>query len=99
MITYDAVVEKLKTIYDPEIPVDIFELGLIYDVKVIGNSVYIVMTLTTATCPAAAFLPEEVKAVVAELKPVQAIHVDVVYEPRWTTDRMSQEAKAQLGFA
>jgi metal-sulfur cluster biosynthetic enzyme len=82
MISAPAVIDALKTVYDPEIPVNIYDLGVIYDVKVIGTEVYIVMTLTTATCPAAAFMPEEVKNIIYEIRGVTAVHVDVVYEPR-----------------
>lgn len=99
MVTVDDVIQKLKTVYDPEIPVNIYDLGLIYDVKVILADVYIVMTLTTASCPAAAFMPEEVKNVVHELPAVKKVEVDVVYEPRWTCDKMSPGAKETLGFA
>ena len=99
MISTTSVIEKLKTIYDPEIPVNIYDLGLIYDVQVLGTQVYIVMTLTTATCPAAAFMPEEVKNVLFEIDGVANVHVEVVYEPRWSRDKMSQEAKAILGIA
>lgn len=93
------VIEKLKTIYDPEIPVNIYDLGLIYEINIIANDIYIIMTLTTASCPAAAFMPEEVKNVLYEISGVSNVHVDVVYEPRWTKDRMSEAAKLQLGFA
>lgn len=99
MTTREDVIEKLKTVFDPEIPVNIYDLGLIYDVNLIGGDVYIIMTLTTATCPAAAFMPEEVKNVVHELPGINQIHVEVVYEPRWTKDKMSPEAKLQLGFS
>jgi FeS assembly SUF system protein len=99
MISAPAVIDALKTVYDPEIPVNIYDLGVIYDVKVIGTEVYIVMTLTTATCPAAAFMPEEVKNIIYEIRGVTAVHVDVVYEPRWTRDKMSDAAKQTLGFA
>lgn len=99
MISTAAVIEKLKTVYDPEIPVNIYDLGLIYDVQVLGTEVYIVMTLTTATCPAAAFMPEEVKNVLFEIKDVTNVHVDVVYEPRWSRDKMSVAAKEVLGIA
>ena len=98
MLSTTAIIEKLKTIYDPEIPVNIYDLGLIYDVQCIGADVYIVMTLTTATCPAAAFMPEEVKSVVSEIKEVGQVHVDVVYEPRWSKDKMSDAAKMLLGL-
>lgn len=97
MITQQAVTDALKTVYDPEIPVNIYDLGLIYDIQTIGNDVYIIMTLTTATCPAAAFMPEEVRTVVQETTGAQNVHVDVVYEPQWTKDRMSEEARKILG--
>ena len=99
MITNAAVIDKLKIIYDPEIPVNIYDLGLIYAINVIGPEVYIVMTLTTATCPAAAFMPEEVKNALFEIDGITDVHVDVVYEPRWTRDKMSDTAKAILGVA
>lgn len=98
MLSEQTIIKALKTVYDPEIPVNIYDLGLIYDVKLTEGNVHIVMTLTTATCPAAAFMPEEVKNVVYEVEGVQNVEVDVVYEPRWTKDKMSDEAKALLGF-
>ena len=99
MPSIEAVIEKLKTIYDPEIPVNVYDLGLIYDVKVIGQEVYVLMTLTTATCPAAAFMPEEVRNALREVQGVSNAHVDVIYEPRWTKEKMSPKAKEVLGFA
>lgn len=99
MIDNSFVVEKLKTIYDPEIPVNIYDLGLIYKIEITGNDVHVVMTLTTATCPAAAFMPEEVRSVLEEIPSIGNITVDVVYEPKWTRERMSAEAREQLGFA
>lgn len=99
MITQDSIVEQIKKVYDPEIPVNIYDLGLIYDLKIVGSEVYILMTLTTATCPAAAFIPEEVKSVVGDTPGVAAVHVDIVYEPRWSKEKMSAEAKEILGFA
>jgi FeS assembly SUF system protein len=99
MINSNLVIEKLKTIFDPEIPVNIYDLGLIYQVDVKETAIQVVMTLTTATCPAAAFMPEEVRMVLAEIPNVGEITVDVVYEPKWTRDRMSTEAKQLLGFA
>lgn len=98
-MTQEDVIEKIKTIYDPEIPVNIYDLGLIYEVKVQGSEVAVLMTLTTATCPAAAFMPEEVKNVIYELPNVSQVSVDITYEPRWTRDKMSQEAKRILGYA
>ena len=99
MIIPEAVIAKLKTVYDPEIPVNIYDLGLIYDVNVNSSEVTITMTLTTATCPAAAFMPEEVKYVLYELPDVKDVQVNVVYEPRWTRAKMSDAAKATLGVA
>ncbi len=99
MITQTDVIEKLPTVYDPEIPVNIYDLGLIYHINVIGMQVYITMTLTIATCPAAAFMPEEVKNVVYELPGVTGVHVDVVYEPRWSREKMSDAARETLGLA
>lgn len=97
MLSEQTIIEALKTVYDPEIPVNIYDLGLIYDVKLTDGNVHIVMTLTTATCPAAAFMPEEVRTVVQETTGAQNVHVDVVYEPQWTKDRMSEEARKILG--
>ena len=98
MIQEASVIDKLKTIYDPEIPVNIYDLGLVYDIKILGNAVYIIMTLTTATCPAAAFMPGEVSQVLREIPGIESVHVEVVYEPRWTRDKMSTAAREQLGF-
>lgn len=98
MITEEMVVNALKTIYDPEIPVNIYDLGLIYDVKLDDNKVSVLMTLTTATCPAAAFMPEEVKTVLLEIEGVAEANVEVTYEPKWTRERMSAIAKEELGF-
>lgn len=95
----EQVIDKLKTIYDPEIPVDIYNLGLIYDVDVKeNNAVFITMTLTTATCPAAAYMPEEVERVVKEIPEVKTVHVHIVWEPHWNNTMMKEEAKKQLGF-
>lgn len=98
MVTKDAVIKRLKTIYDPEIPVNIFDLGLIYDLDVKGRNVYITMTLTTASCPAAAFMPEEVKTVLLENGEIDEVEVNVVYEPKWTRERMTEDARQILGF-
>lgn len=98
MLAEQQVIDALKTIYDPEIPVNIYDLGLIYDVKLTGDKVSVLMTLTTATCPAAAFMPEEVKTVLLELDGVSDANVEVTYEPKWTRDRMSETAREELGF-
>ncbi|MEN8124698.1 MAG: SUF system Fe-S cluster assembly protein [Bacteroidota bacterium] len=93
------IVEKLKSIYDPEIPVDIYELGLIYDVFVNENSeVKILMTLTTPNCPVAETLPVEVEEKVKTIDEVKNAEVEITFDPPWTQDLMSEEAKLELGF-
>jgi len=94
-----AILEAIQTVYDPEIPVNIWELGLIYDVVVDANSVAAVrMTLTAPGCPAAQSLPGEVAEKVKAVPGVTDAKVDVVWEPAWTKDRMSEVAKLQLGM-
>jgi len=95
----DRVVEVLKTCYDPEIPVDIYELGLIYKVEVSDSGeVAIDMTLTSPSCPAAGSLPPEVENKVGALEGVQSVKVSVIWEPVWTPDKMTEAAKLQLGM-
>ena len=95
----DKVVVVLKTIFDPEIPVDIYELGLIYDVMVSeDNDVKILMTLTSPNCPVAETLPLEVEEKVKTLEEVKAAEVEITFDPTWTQDMMSEEAKLELGF-
>ena len=95
----EKIVKVLKSIYDPEIPVDIYELGLIYDVFVNeDNDVKILMTLTTPNCPVAETLPVEVEDKVKSLKMVNDAEVDITFDPPWTQDLMSEEAKLELGM-
>jgi FeS assembly SUF system protein len=95
----EKVVTVLKTIYDPEIPVDIYELGLIYDVFVNEDrDVKILMTLTTPNCPVAETLPVEVEEKVKSLNEVNEAEVEITFDPPWTQDLMSEEAKLELGF-
>jgi len=95
----DKIVQVLKTIYDPEIPVDIYELGLIYDVFVNDNDdVKILMTLTSPNCPVAETLPVEVEEKVKTLEEVKNAEVEITFDPPWTQDLMSEEAKLELGF-
>ena len=94
-----AIVEALKTVYDPEIPVDIYELGLIYKVDVSQDGdAHVEMTLTAPACPAAGMLPGEVEMRVSQVPGVKTAKVDVVWEPPWSKDRMSEAAKLQLGL-
>jgi FeS assembly SUF system protein len=94
-----AIIEAISTVYDPEIPVNIWELGLIYDVAVDESGVALItMTLTAPGCPAAQSLPVEVGAKAKAVAGVTDAKVDVVWEPGWTKDRMSDAAKLQLGL-
>jgi FeS assembly SUF system protein len=95
----EKIVDVLKTIYDPEIPVDIYELGLIYDVFVNEDyDVKILMTLTTPNCPVAETLPVEVEEKVKSLDQVKNAEVEITFEPPWTQELMSEEAKLELGM-
>ncbi|AUS04712.1 SUF system Fe-S cluster assembly protein [Pseudotamlana carrageenivorans] len=95
----EKIVNVLKTIYDPEIPVDIYELGLIYDVFVNeDNDVKILMTLTTPNCPVAETLPLEVEEKVKSLDEVKGAEVEITFDPPWTQELMSEEAKLELGM-
>lgn len=95
----EKIVGVLKTIYDPEIPVDIYELGLIYDVFVNEDyDVKILMTLTTPNCPVAETLPVEVEEKVKSLDVLKDVEVEITFDPPWTQDLMSEEAKLELGL-
>ncbi len=95
----EQVVECLQTIYDPEIPVNIYDLGLIYEVEVLPiNNVQVVMTLTAPSCPAAQDIPVEVDQKVRQIEGVNEVHVSVVWEPRWNKSMMSEAAMLELGF-
>ena len=95
----NRIVDMIKTIYDPEIPVDIFELGLIYEVRIDGDrNVEIDMTLTSPNCPVAESLPKEVEDKVASVDTVVSAKVNIVFDPPWDKDMMSEEAKLELGF-
>jgi FeS assembly SUF system protein len=95
----DKIVKVIKTIYDPEIPVDIYELGLIYDVFVNeNNDAKILMTLTSPNCPVAESLPKEVEDKVASLNEINSAEVEITFDPTWTKEMMSEEAKLELGM-
>jgi FeS assembly SUF system protein len=95
----DKVVEALTTVFDPEIPVNIYELGLIYDVDVAQDGeVTVTMTLTTPHCPVAGSLPGEVQDKIAAIEGVRKANVNLVWEPPWTPERMSEAAKLELGW-
>ena len=93
------IVAKLKTIYDPEIPVDIYELGLIYDVMINEeNEVKVLMTLTSPNCPVAETLPREVEEKVTKIDAIKSCEVEITFDPPWSKDLMSEEAKLELGM-
>jgi FeS assembly SUF system protein len=93
------VLEALSTVYDPEIPVNIYELGLIYDLDISPSGVVtITMTLTSPACPVAGSLPIEVEQKVREIPGVTDVNVDIVWDPPWTPERMSEAARLELGF-
>ena len=94
-----TVIDVLKSIFDPEIPVDIYELGLIYEVKITDDGfVNIEMTLTSPNCPVAESLPADVEEKVVKIEGATGAKVNIVFEPPWTQDMMSEEAKLELGF-
>ena len=95
----NKIINVLKAIFDPEIPVDIYELGLIYDVFVNeDNEVKIMMTLTSPNCPVAESLPQEVEEKIKSIDEVKTAEVEITFDPPWTKDLMSEEAKLELGF-
>lgn len=95
----DEVVAAIKTVYDPEIPVDVYELGLIYEINVFPvNNVYILMTLTSPSCPAAEVIPEEVKQKVQAIEGVNEVEVELTFDPPYAQEMMSEEAQLELGF-
>ncbi|TAF99101.1 MAG: DUF59 domain-containing protein [Cytophagia bacterium] len=95
----EKVLEKMKSVYDPEIPVDIFELGLIYDIKIFPvNNVYILMTLTSPNCPSAEEIPNEVRMKTKLIAGVNDVEVEITFDPPYTQDMMSEVAKLELGF-
>ena len=94
----EKVITEIKKIYDPEIPVNIYELGLIYDIKIKDKDVQVKMTLTTPNCPVAESLPKEVKDSIMELKEVDKVDLDLVWDPPWDKSMMSDAAKLDLNL-
>ena len=95
----DRVLETIKTVYDPEIPVDIYELGLIYEINVFPiNNVFVLMTLTSPSCPAAEIIPDELQSKLKKMEGVSSAKVEVTFDPPYTQDMMSEVAKLELGF-
>jgi FeS assembly SUF system protein len=95
----EKIINMLHSIYDPEIPVDIYELGLMYEIHISEtNDVKIVMTLTSPACPVAETLPEEVKQKIQGIEGVSSADIQITFEPTWTQEMMSEVAKVELGF-
>ena len=94
----EKIVAILKDVYDPEIPVNIWEMGLIYDIQVNEHEVYILMTLTAPNCPVAETLPSEVKNRVMSIPGITSVKVDITFEPMWDIDRMTPAARLELGL-
>ena len=94
----EQVIAEIRKIYDPEIPVNIYELGLIYDVKVKEDAVKIIMTLTSPNCPVAESLPKDVKDSAMQVEGVEKVDLDLVFEPEWNKDMMSEAAKLELNL-
>ncbi|MGI2298417.1 iron-sulfur cluster assembly protein [Candidatus Cardinium hertigii] len=100
MVQKEQVIEAIKQVYDPEIPVDIYELGLIYEITILPlNNIEILMTLTSPNCPAADIIPSQVEEKIKAIEGVHAVTVHLTFEPAYTMDRMSEAAKLELGFA
>ena len=95
----ERVIDALHSVYDPEIPVDVYELGLIYDITVSEDGdVHILMTMTTPNCPMIESIPEEIKEKVSALTGVKDVDIEITFEPAWGKEMMSEEAKLQFGF-
>jgi FeS assembly SUF system protein len=95
----EEIIKAIKMVYDPEIPVDVYELGLIYDLKIFPvNNVYVSMTLTSPSCPSAGTLPGEVEEKIREVPGVNDVSLELTFDPPYSTEMMSEEAKLELGF-
>ncbi len=95
----EEIIKAIKSVYDPEIPVDVWELGLIYDLKIFPvNNVFVEMTLTSPSCPSAGTIPAEVEQKIREVEGVNDVSVELTWDPPYSQDMMSEEAKLELGF-
>jgi FeS assembly SUF system protein len=95
----EEIIRAIKTVHDPEIPVDVYELGLIYDIQILPiNNVHILITLTSPACPAAESIPKDIKDKVEMIKEINDVEVEITFDPPYTADLMSEEAKLELGF-
>ena len=95
----DKIIRAIKTVYDPEIPVDVYELWLIYEIDIKDNKyIHVLMTLTSPSCPAAESIPSDVKNRIEMIKEINDVDVEITFDPPYTSDLMSEEAKLELGF-
>tara|TARA_B100000427_G_C15465376_1_gene576002 strand:- start:1006 stop:1302 length:297 start_codon:yes stop_codon:yes gene_type:complete len=94
----EKIITEIKKIYDPEIPVNIYELGLIYDISINGNDVIVKMTLTSPNCPVAESLPKEVKDSIMDIKGINKVDLNLVWDPPWDKSMMSEAAKLELNL-
>jgi FeS assembly SUF system protein len=95
----EKVIQAIKLVYDPEIPVDVYDLGLIYEITVYPvNNVYVLMTLTSPNCPSAEYIPTEVKEKIQQIQGINNVEVEITFDPPYSQDMMSEAAKLELGF-
>lgn len=95
----EKVIKAIKLVYDPEIPVDVYDLGLIYEITVYPvNNVFVLMTLTSPNCPSAEFIPSEVKEKIQQIQGINNVEVEITFDPPYSQDMMSEAAKLELGF-
>ncbi len=97
-LSKEQIIDALKGVFDPEIPVDIYEMGLVYDIKTNGSNVVILMTLTSPNCPAAQSIPLDVQDKVGRVPGVENVEVEIVWDPPWGMEMMSEVAKLELGY-
>ncbi|SVE28619.1 uncharacterized protein METZ01_LOCUS481473 [marine metagenome] len=97
-LTAEAVLETLKTVYDPEIPVNVVDLGLVYDVQVKEKDVYVQMTLTFPGCGMGPFIAQQAEWAIQDLEGVEEVEIELVFDPPWSPDLISEEARSQLGI-
>ena len=97
-VSKDDILETLKTVYDPEIPVNVVDLGLVYDVQVNDNDVYVQMTLTFPGCGMGPYIAQQAEWAIQEIEGVEEVNIELVFEPAWSPDLISEEARSQLGI-
>ncbi|MBI4399294.1 metal-sulfur cluster assembly factor [Candidatus Micrarchaeota archaeon] len=98
MITEEQVKNALKEVFDPEIGINVVDLGLIYDIKIDGPNIHLTMTMTTPACPVIPMILDNARMAIGKVEGVKSAEIDLVWDPPWTPERMSEDAKAQLGM-